>query len=86
MMRTPVKSLRCCGHVLQHPAQLVRSRGLGIETVHGPQVLAHFSVDAAVGLSSEQVLQARAIHGTNELAPDEGSTALGYRMHAWQAA
>ena len=39
-----------------------------------PQVLAHFSVDPAAGLSADQVLQARAVHGANELAPDEGTT------------
>jgi hypothetical protein len=66
-------------HLLHSSSSM--SMGLGVETLLGPQVLAHFSVDAAVGLSSEQVLQARAIHGTNELAPDEGTAWLARCMH-----
>ena len=52
-----------------------------------PQVLAHFSVDAAVGLSAEQVLRARAVHGANELAPDEGTARCwsGSPLHACRA-
>ncbi|CAL8471661.1 g11203 [Coccomyxa elongata] len=37
------------------------------------EVLSFFSVDASLGLSSTQVLQARTIYGRNELAPDEGT-------------
>jgi hypothetical protein len=35
-------------------------------------VVAHFKVDPNQGLTATQVLQARAVHGKNELAPDEG--------------
>lgn len=37
------------------------------------QVLQHFGEDPAKGLTERQVLEQRAIYGTNELVPDKGT-------------
>ncbi|GMH35164.1 hypothetical protein BSKO_03032 [Bryopsis sp. KO-2023] len=37
------------------------------------EVLEHFAIDENCGLNSQRVQEARAIHGRNELAPDEGT-------------
>jgi Ca2+ transporting ATPase len=37
------------------------------------QVLSHFHVDVASGLSDTQVLQNRALYGRNEMPPEEGT-------------